>query len=129
MCTCCTKHDGSLAVCGPLRAAGCLPPDTRRSQRPCSCACRSSTAVQHVLLLQRLSTPHNGPQLAGTLEPSARPDCVIDAPWQRIASESVLRELQKHPEAWTRVDRILELSQSQQAKFIALQVHKRLQSS
>lgn len=41
---------------------------------------------------------------------------------QRIASEGVLRELQKHPEAWTRVDRILELSQSQQAKFIALQV-------
>ena len=34
----------------------------------------------------------------------------------------MLRELQKHPEAWTRVDRILELSQSQQAKFIALQV-------
>ena len=53
----------------------------------------------------------------------------IDALWQRIASESVLRELQKHPEAWTRVDRILELSQSQQAKFIALQVYKRLQSS
>ncbi|KAK9840628.1 hypothetical protein WJX81_005548 [Elliptochloris bilobata] len=41
---------------------------------------------------------------------------------ERIASEGVLRELQKHPEAWTRVDRILELSQSQQAKFIALQI-------
>lgn len=28
-CTCCTKHDGSLAVCGPF-----LPSDTRRSQGP-----------------------------------------------------------------------------------------------
>ena len=50
------------------------------------------------------------------------PCCRCKAAMQRIASEGVLRELQKHPEAWTRVDRILELSQSQQAKFIALQV-------
>lgn len=40
---------------------------------------------------------------------------------QRTAAESVLRKVQEQPEAWTRVDRILELSQSQQAKFFALQ--------
>lgn len=65
------------------------------------------------------------PQLAATLAPSACHDSRARAAYrQRIASESVLRELQKHPEAWTRVDRILELSQSQQSKFIALQVRR-----
>ena len=42
---------------------------------------------------------------------------------QRVAAERVLSELQKNPEAWTRVDAILEKSQTQQAKFFALQVH------
>ena len=41
---------------------------------------------------------------------------------QRQASERVLQKLQEHPDAWTRVDSVLEHSQSQQAKFYALQV-------
>lgn len=41
---------------------------------------------------------------------------------QRMAAERVLSELQKNPEAWTRVDAILEKSHSQQAKFFALSV-------
>ena len=40
---------------------------------------------------------------------------------QRKAAEDILRKLQAMPEAWTRVDSILEKSQSQQAKFFALQ--------
>lgn len=42
---------------------------------------------------------------------------------QRAAAETVLRQLQQHPEAWTRVDAILEKSSSQQSKYFALQVH------
>ena len=42
---------------------------------------------------------------------------------QRQASERVLQKLQEHPDAWTRVDSVLEHSQSQQAKFYALQVN------
>ena len=41
---------------------------------------------------------------------------------QRQASEQILQKLQEHPDAWTRVDSVLEHSQSQQAKFYALQV-------
>jgi Importin-beta N-terminal domain len=41
---------------------------------------------------------------------------------QRTAAESILKQLQAHPDAWTRVDAILEQSQTQQAKFYALQV-------
>ncbi len=41
---------------------------------------------------------------------------------QRVAAEGILRKVQEHPDAWTRVDRILENSQSQQSKFFALQV-------
>ena len=40
---------------------------------------------------------------------------------QRTAAEGVLRKVQEQPEAWTRVDRILELSKNQQTKFFALQ--------
>ena len=41
---------------------------------------------------------------------------------QRVAAEAVLKKLQEHPEAWTRVDAILEHSKSQQTKFFGLQV-------
>mmetsp|Transcript_13459 Transcript_13459/g.38211 ORF Transcript_13459/g.38211 Transcript_13459/m.38211 type:complete len:1071 (+) Transcript_13459:123-3335(+) len=41
---------------------------------------------------------------------------------ERMAAEAVLKRLQEHPEAWTRVDAILERSQSQQTKFFALQI-------
>ena len=40
---------------------------------------------------------------------------------QRQASERVLQKLQEHPDAWTRVDSVLEHSKSQQAKYYALQ--------
>ncbi len=41
---------------------------------------------------------------------------------QRSAAEDVLKRLQTHPEAWMRVDAILEASKTQQTKFFALQV-------
>eukprot|EP00884_Botryococcus_braunii_P004854 jgi/Botrbrau1/1436/Bobra.0063s0127.1 len=41
---------------------------------------------------------------------------------ERSAAENILKKLQEHPEAWTRVDSILERSQSQQSKFFALQI-------
>ncbi|XP_011502636.1 PREDICTED: exportin-1 [Ceratosolen solmsi marchali] len=40
---------------------------------------------------------------------------------QRIAQE-VLTTLKEHPDAWTRVDTILEFSQNQQTKYYALQI-------
>jgi len=40
---------------------------------------------------------------------------------QRMAQE-VLTTLKEHPDAWTRVDTILEYSQSQQTKYYALQI-------
>jgi len=40
---------------------------------------------------------------------------------QRMAQE-VLTTLKEHPDAWTRVDTILEYSQSQQTKYFALQI-------
>lgn len=41
---------------------------------------------------------------------------------QRQAAEGVLKQFQEHPEAWTRVDAILEGSKNQQTKFFGLQV-------
>jgi exportin-1 len=41
---------------------------------------------------------------------------------ERMASEAVLKKFQEHPEAWTRVDAILESSKNQQTKFFGLQV-------
>lgn len=40
---------------------------------------------------------------------------------QRLASE-VLTTLKEHPDAWTRVDTILEYSSIQQTKYFALQI-------
>eukprot|EP00887_Chlorella_sp_A99_P002494 scaffold10.g2494.t1 len=40
----------------------------------------------------------------------------------RGAAEAVLKKVQEHPDAWTRVDAILEQSKSQQTKFFGLQV-------
>lgn len=40
---------------------------------------------------------------------------------QRMAQE-VLTTLKEHPDAWTRVDTILEYSQNQQTKYYALQI-------
>ena len=44
---------------------------------------------------------------------------------QRIAAEAVLKTVQEHPQAWSRVDAILERSASPQSKFFALQVRER----
>lgn len=41
---------------------------------------------------------------------------------ERMAAEAVLKAVQEHPEAWTRVDAILEHSKNQQTKFFGLQV-------
>lgn len=38
-----------------------------------------------------------------------------------MAAEAVLKAVQDHPEAWTRVDAILEHSKNQQTKFFGLQ--------
>ncbi|PSC71723.1 exportin-1-like isoform X2 [Micractinium conductrix] len=41
---------------------------------------------------------------------------------ERMAAEAVLKAVQEHPEAWTRVDAILEHSKNPQTKFFGLQV-------
>lgn len=46
---------------------------------------------------------------------------VANGPQQRIAQE-VLTNLKEHPDAWTRVDTILEFSKNQQTKYYALQI-------
>jgi hypothetical protein len=43
-------------------------------------------------------------------------------PVQRVAAEQALKAFQEHPEAWTRVDSILEKAKTQQTKYFALQV-------
>ena len=40
---------------------------------------------------------------------------------QRAAQE-IMTTLKEHPDAWTRVDTILEFSQNQQTKYYALQI-------
>ena len=37
-------------------------------------------------------------------------------------AQEVLTNLKEHPDAWTRVDTILEYSQNQQTKYYALQI-------
>lgn len=41
---------------------------------------------------------------------------------QQKAAQEVLTALKEHPDAWTRVDTILEYSQNQQTKFYGLQI-------
>uniref|UniRef100_A0A8D8U493 Exportin-1 n=1 Tax=Cacopsylla melanoneura TaxID=428564 RepID=A0A8D8U493_9HEMI len=41
---------------------------------------------------------------------------------EQKAAQEVLTSLKEHPDAWTRVDTILEFSQNQQTKFYALQI-------
>lgn len=41
---------------------------------------------------------------------------------QRSSAEAILKELQAQPDAWTKVDTILERSTTEQTKFYALQV-------
>ena len=44
---------------------------------------------------------------------------------QRLAQE-ILTSLKEHPEAWTRVDTILEFSHNQETKYYALQILENL---
>ena len=46
---------------------------------------------------------------------------------QRAAAERVLRQLQEHPDTWTRVVTILQNSTLANSKFYALQVRVKLQ--
>lgn len=39
-----------------------------------------------------------------------------------MAANQVLMQFKAHPEAWSRTDRILEFSQSQELKFLALSI-------
>ena len=48
-------------------------------------------------------------------------DTLVPPP-QRARSEQVLKALQNHPDAWTRVDSILETTQNNQTKFYALSI-------
>ena len=41
---------------------------------------------------------------------------------QRNAAQNVLTQFQEHPDAWNRVDTILEYSQNPHTKFFALQI-------
>ncbi|XP_046372994.1 exportin-1-like [Haliotis cracherodii] len=45
-----------------------------------------------------------------------------DGPQQQQMAQKVLTELKEHPDAWTRVDTILEFSSNQQTKYYALQI-------
>lgn len=45
---------------------------------------------------------------------------------QRSAAEKLLLQFQEHPEAWTRVDAILEQSVNQPTKYFALQASGRV---
>lgn len=42
--------------------------------------------------------------------------------FQQRAAQEVLTTLKEHPDAWTRVDTILEYSNNQQTKYFALQI-------
>ena len=46
---------------------------------------------------------------------------IICGPQQRVAQE-ILTSFKEHPDAWTRVDTILEFSTNQQTKYYALQI-------
>ena len=48
---------------------------------------------------------------------------------QRSSAEAILKELQAQPDAWTKVDTILERSTTEQTKFFALQVRRLLCNS
>lgn len=41
---------------------------------------------------------------------------------EQMEAQTVLTTLKEHPEAWTRVDAILEFSQNPQTKYFALQI-------
>lgn len=54
-------------------------------------------------------------------------DSVVEAMYSgsgeaQKAAQSILNQLKEHPEAWTRVDAILEFSQSPRTKYYALQI-------
>lgn len=60
-----------------------------------------------------------GRLVAGSARLTAPPSAQLA---QRVAAEAVLKKVQEHPDAWTRVDAILEHSKNQQTRFFGLQV-------
>lgn len=49
--------------------------------------------------------------------------CLYNSTGEQLRlAQNVLTTLKEHPDAWTRVDSILEFSQNQQTKFYALQI-------
>jgi hypothetical protein len=53
-----------------------------------------------------------------SLPPNANAQLLL----QQRAAQEVLTTLKEHPDAWTRVDTILEYSSNQQTKYFALQI-------
>lgn len=50
-------------------------------------------------------------------------DCLYSSTGEQLRlAQNILTTLKEHPDAWTRVDSILEFSQNQQTKFYALQI-------
>jgi exportin-1 len=49
--------------------------------------------------------------------------CLYNSTGEQLRlAQDILTRLKEHPDAWTRVDSILEYSQNQQTKFYALQI-------
>lgn len=57
-----------------------------------------------------------------TQPPVPNPRLPRPPPPQRASAEKLLKAYQDHPDAWSRVDGILEKASTQQTKFFALQI-------
>ena len=109
------------------RAAPRLPrlprprPRPRRA-RPPPAAPGLQRAVAHPCA-GRAPRPWRAPRPAAARPPPPppAPPATATAPAQRAAAEKALKAYQDHPDAWSRVDSILEKAATQQTKFFALQ--------
>jgi len=92
------------------RVHGYLAPAVGPAPAPCLAPCVSTTLSTHRGCSRARSYTHTH-SLTRSLVPP-----------QRTRSEQVLKALQNHPDAWTRVDSILETTQNNQTKFYALSI-------
>lgn len=76
----------------------------------------SAAPLLRLLLLRRRHNPQN------THHQHHRNIIERNKHKQRAAAEKVLKAYQDHPDAWARVDAILDKASTQQTKFFALQV-------
>ncbi len=60
--------------------------------------------------------------ISGTFWPLLTPALSLSVLGPQKAAQALLNELQEHPDAWTRVDAILEFSQSANTKYFALKI-------